>query len=664
MPPSDPIPATSLAAAREAHRLGALEQAWTQYEALRALAPNDPELLHLTSLICIRRKAYPEAIDRIQRARVAAPDSPVLLYNLGLAWMQQGDEVEALRWLTQAVERQPDYVNALCQRGRLFIRRQEPDRALQDLGRAVRLEPTRAELHELLAIALFHLGLPAAAHYRRRLASYHGHRPLDRDGLPPQHTFFVDPQRALSVARQGNRVQESIQTTGLQLCYYEGEPLPEAPPTLIRVPSDPQQAVYFFCFSSLTWPVEIDFDPAVERERVAGSRLAASLNRARQARREETRRLAQVSQSQRPLFLPDQPLRVYLPASRHGDVLRYNARDLAEGFRKNGCEVLYHVEPTPMETFDFHHWLQAQEAFRPHLVLDINHAFNLASGGSFQGHPDLFRILWFEDPSPALMAGSPLPWRPRDLVYSVDRELDRLLYRCGAKEVKRQGFCYDEEIFRDCGHPRHNKVVLVASSHDFVLHHFAGCKPLLARLEAMLTAGEAMTEATLDRLAADFPFRKEDISIYLWGYVIRNLSARWLCELAGEIDVEVYGHRWAADPVVRPFYRGILPHGPAVATVYNEARYALVNHPFDLHSQRLMEVSACGAVPIVYDCRERAGTPDWNNHCLWYRTQADLRRCLREQPLASAQRICQGSSYTEFARRILADVASRLAITH
>ena len=136
------------------------------------------------------------------------------------------------------------------------------------------------------------------------------------------------------------------------------------------------------------------------------------------------------------------------------------------------------------------------------------------------------------------------------------------------------------------------------------------------------------------------------------------MSARWLCELADELGmtVEVYGRGWERDPVVSPFFKGTLPHGPAVAEVYNTAQYSLVAHPHDLHSQRLIETAACGSIPIVYDCRYRAEKPHWDEQCLWYRTKEELRACLGKRPQSPVHAVCQGRSYTDFAKRILTEI--------
>lgn len=650
--------ATTLATAKGHHQQGDLDGAWRLYEALRAEAPDHPDLLHLTSLILLRRGAFAQAVERIQRAKRVVPDSPILWYNEGLAWMHQACWEAAESAFREAIRLKPTYVNALCQLSRVLIHQKKRWEVLALLEKAARLEPERAEIHALLAIAMHDLGMRVAAHYRRRLANHYGHnRP---DNAPPQHTFFMDPARAVQMARQGNLLQETIQATGLQVCYYAGEPVPDAPPNLIPVPVDPEEAEKFFCLTTLTLPVEIDFDPTIPSERLAGSQFAALMNRVAVARGREIERLVQRCRETRPVFVPGQPLRVYLPASRHSDVPMYHARDLAEGFRKQGCEVLYYVESNKMETFDYHHWLQAQVTFNPHITVDINNRFDFGSQFSFQSHPDLFRMIWVQDPSPPIMAGNPLPWRARDLVYASNAEWEPHLYRCGVQRVRRQHFCYEEDIFKDFGLQREREIVLVASSHTFIFGQFPGCEPLLARMEAMFEAGEPITEADLDQFAAQYPYSRADIFLFLWAYVVRNVSARWLCELSNEIPVVVYGHRWADNPVVSPFYKGILPHGPAVAEVYNRARYVFVPTHAP-HSQRLVEAAACGAIPIAYDCRYRSEPPYWDDQCLWYRTKADLRACLTQTPQLPPVTLCQGRRYEDFAKNILQAVHQQLA---
>ncbi|MEO5362814.1 MAG: tetratricopeptide repeat protein [Magnetococcus sp. DMHC-8] len=624
------------------------------YEAILATHPGQVEALHGASLIHLARDNFAAAIEYMERALLGRPGHPVLLYNLGIAWMGREQWIQALDRFQEVLRIQPDHLQALCQSGRILLQQKRLDEAVLVLQKAVQLAPEMADAHNLFAAALRAMDILPLADCHRTLARHYANQGMIPDSQPPRHTLFLNRDRALQVARQNNLVPETIQMSGLQVCYHPGTPLPDDPPNLVAIPLEQQAFETFFAFTRLSQPTAMDFAPHDAEERLLANRLATLLYHGRRKRVEEARRLDQICRATQPAPLTGQPLRVFLPASRTTDVMMFNTRDLTQGFRKQGCEVLYCIEASNMETFYFNHYLQAQADFNPQIVVDINNYFGLAA------HPDVFRILWYTDRMPTVMKGEPIAWRERDLLYSLSKELDPDLLQCGATDVQRQGFCYNSDIFQDFGQPRKQKAVLVASAHNYVLEKFPGCDQVLNGMKAMFEQGEPMTDAALERFSRLSSLSKGDLLFFHWEYVVRNMSARWLCELSSEVEVDVYGHRWDHNEAVRPFNRGVLPHGPAVAALYNEARYVLVPHPHDLQSQRLVEVSACGALPVVYDCRYRAEPPHWDDNCLWYRTKEDMRACLtgQRQPPASTRQICQGRSYEEFARRILARVAA------
>lgn len=121
------------------------------------------------------------------------------------------------------------------------------------------------------------------------------------------------------------------------------------------------------------------------------------------------------------------------------------------------------------------------------------------------------------------------------------------------------------------------------------------------------------------------------------------------------LPVDVYGRYWDQDAEVLPYYRGELQHGEAVADVYRAARYALVCHPFEINSQRLAEVAACGCIPVVYDCRDVAEPPFWDDYCLFFKTAEELQNILRQclQPAKPPEGLAEQFTYRAAARRLI-----------
>ena len=601
---------------------------------------------------------------RIQLVRQVLPDNSHLPYVLGTICLRQESLDDAQMWFEESIRLKPDYADACCQLGHVFLQQNKLQEAETQLRQAVCLNAACILAHEGLATTFrAQGGMDFFASYYQRLAWYYAKIEPHTKIRLPYHTFFVNRERALSVARRGLVQQGVLEIIGPQLCFYTGSPFSESLPQLIHVPQEQKAAEDFFCFARLAYPEDIDFDPGVEEERVAAERIAVILRNAKNAKTHEICRLAVVCQQTRPEFIPGQPLRVYLPATRFSSLTMAHTVQLARGFRENGCEVLSFSESNKVELFGLNHFLQMQESFNPHIIVDINAVLTSTNKAIFQPNPEVFKIFWFEDiPSDV----SPWPWRERDLIYSFDEEVDTVVYQCGAPQVRRQDFCYDDSVYTqpESESDKKRKIVFIGTQYNFVFERNPGCEKIVATLEEIFEAGEELTEATLNRLVDTSTYDRSTILLYLWQAVCRNTSIRWLSELSNEIDVDIYGYNWEKSESVRPFFKGPLVPGPELATVYKGAQYSLLTSSHSLASTRLLEMTACGVIPIAYDCRYRAAKPHWDNNILWYRTKEDLRACLTEKPLASPLQICQGKTYTEAAKRMLADVEFHLSSNH
>ena len=72
-------------------------------------------------------------------------------------------------------------------------------------------------------------------------------------------TYFLNSQEALKTALQNNRAFTSNPTVdGLQICYYDGQKLPNAPLNCINVPLG--QIVKYFSITRNRIPQYVNFD--------------------------------------------------------------------------------------------------------------------------------------------------------------------------------------------------------------------------------------------------------------------------------------------------------------------------------------------------------------------------------------------------------------------
>lgn len=621
---------------------GDVEKGWTLYQQLHNADPNNPDLLHRMSLLCVQRGDFSQALELVNQALVHLPGHPVLLSNL-----------EVIR----------------VKLGRMLIDQKEWLGAALQLGELVRSKPDQVQIHALLVQLWTHMQEPALFRYYKTLEMWYTSQRGFDFVTSPFITLFLDQEQAVCAANRQDRLgfprgSDFQNITRLRVCYYVGEPILDAPEHLVCVPSVRDACIAFFVSSRLPCPEVVGFDPRLEHERHMAYEMADNLRLVRKAKEREKHRLVERSRQIGPEFISGQPLRVFFAVSRTG-AAGVAARDLADAMREAGCEVFVSMESNDMESLEpfrnltSHLRLQERIHFNPHIVVTLN---GLAEGL----HPDVFNVYWVLDPTPELLAGKPLPWRERDLVYACSHEINFILHRSGAAVVKRQWHTYDPYVFRDFGKQRKRKAVFVGVARSKNLNvdmRIGDAEKLIPYMAEMFESGEPMTELRLQELVKRSGCTREQLNWGLWRSVVRDHSVRWLCELSREMafDVDIYGRFWEQYDWAQPFFRGELDHGPMLASVYNEATYALVAQPTALQSQRLLEIAACGTTPVVYDMRYWVEEPHWDEHCLWYRTKKDLAACLTGRAPMPPHCICSGSTHVDFAGRILADVAACLS---
>ncbi|MBF0137365.1 MAG: hypothetical protein H7833_08380 [Magnetococcus sp. DMHC-1] len=549
--------------------------------------------------------------------------------------------------------RQEEAATKACNQGRMFIQQQRYQEAMTCLLQAMELHPSLAAAYEGMAQIFTYKGLTVLGSVYERLFQHYAGQPAPLAQV--EHTFFIDPALARRTAHLGQRIILHKAYSVPQLCYTLGKPLPEDLPTVIALL--PDQTGRFLATTRLHFPRRVEFDPQRTEQVQMAVHTAKTIESAMQQRIAWIEDARQRCLNEAPVFDEHGPLRIFMPTSRSTTVMQFATNNLARALLKLGCQVRVHIEQDDREWDDDYSRLQDYEACKPHVIININHLFNDWL------HPDVINVTWWQDPMLEISRGDPLPWRSRDLVYSAYPNFDDYLKKTGATQVMRQDLCVDLDVF----HPEipweeRRKVVFIGTSYAELLpSQLPEKQTIIDLLRPRFLRGEMISFATLDDYSRKTGLNTLAIeSIYC--DLLRNTAIEWLCQMAHEIDleVEIYGRYWERNEHVRPFYKGELRHGPDVAAVYNQARYALAVHPFMVKSQRLAEIAACGCVPVLMDDRANAEPPHWDDAILFFRTRDELKSCLRQRPPQDSRIIAEACSYDRFARHILNRVTSIL----
>jgi hypothetical protein len=635
------------------------EKALELFDVANQLSPDTKDILYFCAVECNVLNQADRLVDFASRLVILEPENPFYQNTLGVGLLNLKKLNPAIARFKEATRLKEDFLDAMINLGNALLRKEKCSEAILVLEKALPLDEKNVDINLLLSQGFIHIDWHILGNYYYALAEMYGFEPKYREKTVHKHTFFVDKAKAYRIALQGNRTPTTEAVDSLQMCYFLGTTPPDAPNNLIGV--EVSSFVDWFTETRFMQPEIIGFDTHSKEQRELARQLAVLCRKALRKHQERVGELKEICQTIKPEFIPGEPLRVLFLASRMTTVMQYNSRDLAQGFRNMGSQVEFYIEADDREQMNTIHFCKKVIEFKPHVMVHINHLNN-----NFM-HQDCFNITWWQDLMPLIQEGKPLPWMERDFIYSFDQKLDGYLKQCGAKDVRRQEFCYEETLFnnKNTKRKRKRKAIIIASSYSQRIKKMSRTNDILPEMIVHFEAGEPMTDERLAYFSKISGEKADRILLYFWTYVVRDYSVRWLCELSDEmgVEVEVYGRYWDKDKVVKPFFKGELAHGSSVAEAYNDALYSLTPHSFDLGSQRLSEATACGTIPIIYDCRHRTKKISWEKSALWYRTKEDLRACLSQIPEEPIEKVCEGRSYTHFADKILTRIDECLAET-
>lgn len=470
-------------------------------------------------------------------------------------------------------------------------------------------------------------------------------------------TYFLDSKEALRIALQKNRVStDNINVDGLQICYYSGKKLKKSPINCINVPI--KKIVKYFSNTKNRFPKDIDFTKSkyktIEQQQLfkdAIETIFIEVDKTINAK--ISRKVYNIRKLK--LNFNGEVLRVFVPACRETTVMQHVARSISNMFKNLGYDVLFDIQndmqdcrPLPL--------LKKLYKFNPHIIININHINN-----SYLSK-DVFNFVWFQDPVSVLVDDSKIVLRERDYIFSLLSEFDNLLQ---AKNISflRQSFCINSKEYKQNNSiKRKKKIVFIGSSYLKMLGNGEFDKKLLEHLITLFEQGVIFTYEVVNNILNQFNVDKMFLTSTLIPFIIRDRSVRWLCNTQTKYDIEIYGWGWDVYDDVKPYFKGALDYGSDIADVYNSAEFVLAPHQHYILQQRVLEASACGCIPIVYDIRDLTDENIYPEALCYFKTFSDLEDILNSKtPIKKdSSKLLKDNSYKAFAKKIIKIVKKEL----
>ncbi len=455
-------------------------------------------------------------------------------------------------------------------------------------------------------------------------------------------TYFLSSDEALRVATQHNR-SDDINQYELQICYYNGEKIDSDLINLVHAPIE--NIVSILALGTYRLPSKLSFDGMNLSEDVVEEithHFNFALAEAKLARKALNEHYLQELLKSKLDFT--QGLRIYTSYSTQTRVMRYVLQNIADEFIQRGFEVLVHINYGMNDRYCH----KVLKEFNPHVTININNLNNKFIG------EDVFNFVWFQDFMPILTNNENIYLRKRDFIYSLLPDFDILLENKNIP-YERQGFCVNTELYKKNDKTkRKKKIVFIGSSYLDSLGNDKLIRNAVLKLEQIFLNGDDLNKEVAKEIAKRFNLNIDFVTLRLIPYIIRDIGLLQLCKLKTDYEIEIYGWGWERYAEMKPYYRGVLTYGKEIADVYSSATFAFAPHHQYTLQQRVFEASSCGAIPIVYDCRNTSQEDDYEEALCYYNTTADLKKILN----ASIQkkdftRLLESHTYRDFAQIML-----------
>lgn len=455
-------------------------------------------------------------------------------------------------------------------------------------------------------------------------------------------TYFFNGIEAYNEAKKNHKNNNYH----LQVCYYDGDKIDSDLVNLVHLPLE--NIIELLATGTYRLPTSLSFaglDISDKIKEDIVQNFILNLNEAVRLRKGLNNYY--VTKLKETSLDFAEPLRFYLIANTNTQVMQYVSSNIASTLKSIGFEVLLGI----YYGCEDNNCLKKLCDFNPHVTININNLNNniLAE--------DVFNFVWFQDPMPFLLDKTKVSIRERDFVFSLLPLFDAML-QTKSIPFQRQGFCVNDSIYKP--NPtikREKKIVFIGSSYLHTIPNTPQVKAAFQELHKVFLSGESFTDAMMEHISVEYQLDIDFIRSRFIPYIVRDMGILELCKIKSEYKIEIYGWRWEVYEELQPYYKGVLKYGQEIADVYSSATFAFAPHQQYTLQQRTFEASACGAIPIVYDCRDISEEENYEDALYYYKTSHDLEKILHSDiEEKDFTTLLSSHTYKDFVEKIIKTV--------
>ena len=421
-------------------------------------------------------------------------------------------------------------------------------------------------------------------------------------------TYFLDSNIALKEANKNNKfyINDKVKTT--QICYYDGEKIENTPYNCVNVPL--KDLVEYFSNTYNRFPSTVNISNSFVQNQADIDMVLQLIGKAQEISakniEQKTLQLYENIKLLKPNF-DDEKLRVFISVCRETTVMRYVGEAIIIAFEKIGCETFLNYQENDLQACTRLKKIQSLYEFNPHITININHFENEYLNES------IYNFVWFQDEMQILTNNDEIILRKRDFVFYLTNGLKHRLYLKNVDSIH-QPFCIDEEFYK----PRHSiekkkKIVFIGTSTKHYLDDYEKDEIYYKILEEVISIFEEehwLSHDAKEKLSLKYNKPIEYFKNFM-KYLTRDYCIEKLCQIDTNFEIEIYGYGFENNPIIKPYYKGIVEYGEDVSKIYNSATYGFCPGGYVL-MQRTIECAFSGTIPLVLDNRFKNEDADYD----------------------------------------------------